>query len=313
MSDFLGNNLLVVDGLNLSFRWKHDRYTVAKDEYNELTYEDALEFLREDRASDYFKEELKETILSIAASYKARKIILLADFGASTYRKGIYDAYKANRGEKQAQERPVDRAIFKVFHEHYTDAIKEIQEDNDDIIVLFSRGIEADDYAGLICSLVTDEFDHIWLVTSDKDWDLLIADNVSRFNWMTKNTWKNVDKTGPRPREITLENWNQHYSYPVDMHLSIKVLQGDDGDNIPGIDGVGPVYAKRVLDKCGGSIYGLLQSLPIKGTAQYIQNINKNKEALRLNIQLMDIKGAIPHIFTAEERAKVLALIQAEL
>ena len=73
MSNFIGNNLLVVDGLNLSFRWKHDRYSISKNEYNELTYEDALEFLREDRSADYFMEELKDTILSIAASSKGQE------------------------------------------------------------------------------------------------------------------------------------------------------------------------------------------------------------------------------------------------
>lgn len=304
MSDFIGNNLLVVDGLNLSFRWKHDRYSVSKDEYNELTYEDALEFLREDRAADYFMEELKDTILSIAASYKARKVVLLADFGSSTWRKGIYPEYKQNREEQRQADRPVDRAIFRVFFEHYSDAIKEIQEEGD-IEVIYSTGIEADDYAALICKTVN-IYDHIWLVTSDKDWDLLISDKVSRFNWMTKSTWKNVRKDGPRPREITLNNWNEHYNYPVDMHLSIKALQGDDGDNLPGIDGVGPVYAKRLLDKVGGSIHKLVESIPVKGTANYIRNLNAGKDIISRNIKLMDITSSIDQVFTQEEKERVL-------
>lgn len=305
MSDFLGNNLLVVDGLNLCFRWKHERYTIGKDEYNELSYEDALEFLREDRAGDYFVEELKDTILSIAASYKARKIVLLADFGSSTWRKDIYPEYKQNREEQRERDRPVDRAIFRIFFEHYTDAIKEIEEEKDAIEVIYSKGIEADDYAALICTTVK-EYDHIWLVSSDKDWDLLISDKVSRFNWRTKSSWKNVRKDGPRPRNITLDNWSEHYTYPVEMHLAIKALQGDEGDNLPGIDGVGPVYAKRLLDKYNGSIDALLNAVPLKGTANYINNLNKGKDIVSRNRLLMDIKASIDKVFTPEEKERVL-------
>lgn len=307
MSDFIGNNLLIVDGLNLSFRWKHDRYTIDKHEYNELSYEDALEFLREDRASDYFKEELVETILSIAASYKAKKIVLLADFGGSDWRKQIYPGYKQNREDQRAEERPVDRAIFRVFFEHYSDAIKEIEEDGD-ITVIYRKGIEADDFAALLCTKVSDSYDHTWLVTSDRDWDLLISNKISRFNWMTKSTWKNVAKTGPRPREITVDNWDQHYAYPVDMHLSIKVLEGDAGDGLPGISGVGPVYARRILDKCGGNIQGVIKALPLSGTAQYIKNLNSSLDTLERNLRLMDIKTSLSEVFTVEEIERVMLL-----
>lgn len=305
MSNFLGNNLLVVDGLNLCFRWKHERFTIDKKLYNDLNYEEAVEFLREDLASEYFGEELKETIHSIAASYKAIKIVLLADFGSSTWRKSKFDQYKGNREEAREKERPVDRAAFKIFFDQYCDAIKEIEQENDGITVIYSRGIEADDYAALICKSVSNAYDHIWLVSSDKDWDLLINDKVSRFNWMTKSSWKNVRKDGPRPREITIENWGEHYAYEPEQHLGVKALQGDDGDNLAGIDGIGPVYAKRLLDRYKG-IEGVLSSIPLAGTAAYIRNVNQNKELIARNVELMDIRASLDQVFTAEEKERVL-------
>lgn len=308
MSDFLGNNLLVVDGLNLCFRWKHDKYVVPENELNDVSFEDALEFLREDMAEHYFKEELVDTINSIAASYKASKIVLLADFGQSKWRSEIYPEYKGNREADRAKNRPCDNAAFRVFFEAYSEAIKEIADEDSGIEVIFEKGIEADDVAAFICNNVVDNYDHIWMVTSDKDWDLLITDKVSRFNWMTKKTWKNIDKTGPRPREITLDNWNQHYKHSPEQHLGVKALMGDTGDNLPGIDGIGPVYALKLLDKYNG-LAGVLKALPIKSSAKYIANLNANKELVIKNELLMDINSSLDKVIPPAFAERILATL----
>ena len=64
-------NLLIVDGLNLSFRWKHQ---------GNLDFE-----------YDYVR-----TVQSLAKSYNCGEIVVLGD-GGSDYRKEIYPEYKANR------------------------------------------------------------------------------------------------------------------------------------------------------------------------------------------------------------------------
>ena len=307
MSDFLGNNLVVVDGLNLCFRWKHERYSVNENGLNDVSFEDALEFLREGMAGNYFKEELEETVNSIAASYKAKKVILLADFGSSKWRKAIFPEYKGNRDKLKEAARPCDNAAFAVFFSHYEEAIKEIAETSDNITVVYERGIEADDMAAFITAHAVD-YAHIWLVSSDKDWDLLISHTVSRFNWMTKNSWKNVDKTGPRPREITLDNWNQHYKHKPNQHLDVKALMGDDGDNLAGIEGVGPVYALRLLDKYSG-LEGVINAVPIKSTAKYIQNLNAGVDIIKRNKLLMDIKSSWVDIIPKDVQDRVLSLI----
>ena len=62
-------NLLIVDGLNVAFRWKHQGVTD-------------------------FKYDYIRTIESLAKSYKAGTIIVCAD-GGSSYRKEIFPEYKA--------------------------------------------------------------------------------------------------------------------------------------------------------------------------------------------------------------------------
>ena len=66
-----GNNLIVIDGLNLAFRYKYANKKVF--------------------AFEYIK-----TIESLANSYEAKDIIVLGD-GGSSYREAIYPNYKGNR------------------------------------------------------------------------------------------------------------------------------------------------------------------------------------------------------------------------
>ena len=79
-------NLLIVDGLNLAFRWKHQ---------NKLDFE-----------HDYVR-----TVESLAKSYNCGNIIILAD-GGSTYRKRLAPDYKGNRAEKYAQQTEQEKAEF---------------------------------------------------------------------------------------------------------------------------------------------------------------------------------------------------------
>ena len=67
------NNLILIDGNNLAFRW-----------------------LNRKNHSDYYDEYIR-TIKSLAKSYRASRIICCYDFGHSYYRKAIRDNYKANR------------------------------------------------------------------------------------------------------------------------------------------------------------------------------------------------------------------------
>ena len=63
-------------------------------------------------------------------------------------------------------------------------------------LTIRQTGLEADDLAAWIVGK-KQEFgiDEIWLISSDKDWDLLIQDKVSRFSTVTR-------------KEITLDNWD---------------------------------------------------------------------------------------------------------
>ena len=241
-----GNNLLVVDGLNLAFRYKYANKKVF--------------------ANDYIN-----TIQSLANSYSAKQIVVLGD-GGSSYREAIYPDYKGNRKELRAKQTEQEGLDFQDFLEEFTRAFELLGE----MYTTFRfKGVEADDIAAYIVGCCSNPFDHIWLMSSDKDWDLLIDENVSRFSYVSR-------------KEVTLTNWSEHYDYPQDEHISIKVLQGDKGDNVPGVTGVGIKRAISLVETYGNALE-IHSQLPIDSKYKYIQNLNEFGDKIILNYELMDL------------------------
>ena len=244
------DNLMVVDALNLSFRYRHSK--------------------KEDFATDYVR-----TIQSLAKSYKSKWIVIVADKGSSSYRKNLYPEYKANRKEKYANQTEAEQAEFAKFMSDYEDALVMLQETTDYPLLRFN-GVEADDIAAYISSKVDDyPIDHLWLISTDKDYDLLIRDKISRFSYVTR-------------KEITNNNWSTHYDFNPEDYISIKCLQGDTGDNVFGVEGIGPKRAQALIEQYGTAL-DIVASLPINSKLKYVQNLNNSGDLIMLNYQLMDL------------------------
>jgi len=241
-----GNNILIVDSLNLAFRYKHVG--------------------RFDFAADYYK-----TVKSLAKSYSASRVILTCDWGKSFYRKNLYPEYKADREAKVAQQTEEEKQDFLDFFKGYEEAMEYCKSS---FTILKYHGVEADDIAAYLTHYILKDIeDDIWLISSDKDWDLLLMPNVHRFSYVTR-------------KEYTLENWSEYYEYPHEMALSVKVLVGGK-DNVSGIPGVGPKRAHTLLKQYGDA-FEVYDNIPIPGKAVYIQNTNKFEENILRNIELID-------------------------
>lgn len=244
-----GNNLLLVDGLNMAFSF---------------------------RGKLNFQEQYVKMITSLKRSYKASKVIVCVDKGSSTYRKGIYPEYKQNRKVKQETQTEAERLEFEAFFKCFEEALL-LLEESTDFPILRYQGVEADDSLAYICSKFKKlPQDHIWVVSSDRDLNLLVDDNVSQFSYVTR-------------KEFTVENWHEHYEWDRDSYISIKCLMGDSGDNVPGVPGIGPKKAATLVEQYG-STYDIISSLPISSKYRYISNLNAfGGEALMLNYRLMDL------------------------
>jgi DNA polymerase-1 len=242
------NTLLVVDALNLAFRYKHSGAT--------------------DFAEDYLR-----TVQSLKKSYKASHVIIACDQGSSSYRKAIYPVYKQNRKDKFELQTEAEKAQFELFFEDFNKTLEHIKSSTDYPVIKY-QGVEADDIAAYIVAQKL-PVDNIWLVSSDKDWDLLVGPTVSRFSYVTR-------------KETTIDNWNEHYDFEPEDYISIKCLTGDSGDNVAGVPGIGPKRAVGLISEYG-STWDIIASIPISGKYKYIEALNQCKDQLELNYKLMDL------------------------
>lgn len=246
-----GNNLLVVDALNLAFRWKHNK--------------------RKPFASDFVR-----TIQSFASSYGARQVIVVGDKGKSIFRKEIFPEYKGNRDEKFANKTDEEKEDDKIFFEYFNDAIKLCEATFPTFI---KQGVEADDLAGVIVQVMSpkEDYDTIWLISTDGDWDTLLQPNkVKRFSY----------KTG---REYTTDNmYEEHGVDTVEQFIALKAIQGDLGDNIRGVDGIGPKRCYGILREYK-TIIDVLDNIPLPGNQMFIKNLNNSYDIIERNIQLVDL------------------------
>ena len=113
------NCTLIVDALNLAFRWKHQGRTD-------------------------FRYEYEKTVQSLARSYDCKKVIITADWGSSEYRKNISSDYKQNRKDKVAEQSEEEKIAFEEFFEEYEATLELLSENYP---ILRFKGVEADDIA----------------------------------------------------------------------------------------------------------------------------------------------------------------------
>ena len=241
---------LIVDALNLGFRWKHSGSTDFVDDY-------------------------RRTIDSLKKSYKASHVIICCDSGSSSYRKALYPEYKQNRKDRYETQTTEEQLAFERFFTEFNRTM-DSYKNGDSPFFRFEK-CEADDIAAyIIRNRKTFGITGAVLISSDKDWDLLVQPDVMRFSYVTR-------------KEITWENWHEHYDYNPDDHISIKCLTGDTGDNIPGVPGVGPKKALQLVQEYG-STYDIIANMPINSRYKYINNLNDfGVDNLILNYKLMDL------------------------
>lgn len=237
-------NLLLVDCNNLSYRY------IRRANYNS------------------YGDDFVRTIRSLAKSYDACRTFACFDYGKSYYRMEMFDDYKGNRKEELNEEEQQKKdEFFSVLN-----VLPEII--GKDVVKL--RGVEADDTICYLVERYKSEFDHVWIVSSDKDLIQLVDDNVSIFNIFSR-------------KEITKDSLFENLQVTPSEFMLSRIIEGDTGDNIIGIEGIGPKRA-QALAREYKTLDALLKAMPISGRSKYIQNLNAGAETLVKNEKLINLK-----------------------
>lgn len=267
------NNLVIVDMINIA----HRVGSSVKD-------------------GKAFARKMMEDIQHFSKEYDARKTILLTDKGKSSFRVELLPEYKANRKANREKLSEAEQRAKAEWFEKMKEGIRIVEEE---MKIFGYKGVEADDLASVIVQTYseTEEFDHIWLISTDGDWDTLLSEVVSRYSFYTK-------------REYRLEDMYENSGVDTpEQFASLKALQGDIGDNITGIDGIGAKRGYGLLREYGTAM-DIYDALPLPGKQKFIASLNAGADVLFRNIQLVDLIS-----FSAEalEHAGVLNQFKQEL
>ena len=183
-------------------------------------------------------------------------IIAAFDLKAPTFRHKIYDKYKAGRKpmpDELAMQIPIMKEILK----------------NYGCIVLEKEGYEADDILGTIAKKCNENGDSCVIATGDRDSLQLVSQSVTVQLAATK-------AGAPEVRIYDIQKIKEEYGVLPEQMIEIKALQGDNSDNIPGVQGVGPKTAGDLIQK-----YGSIEKLYDNIEEKEIRENLKNKLALK--------------------------------
>ncbi len=138
-----------------------------------------------------------------------------------SFRHEMYEDYKANRTEMPDDLEP------------QIPYIRELTEKLG-ILAIDKKSFEADDIIGTLAVMGAKENLEVSIVSGDKDFAQLVGDRITLYD-----TMKNVryDRAG------VVEKWGVEPEQIID-YLAIV---GDTSDNIPGVRGVGPKGAQKLL------------------------------------------------------------------
>ncbi len=193
--------------------------------------------------------------------------VVFFDVKGLTFRHEMYDQYKANRPpmpEELAIQIPDIKKIISAFN----------------IPVVEKVGFEADDLVGTYSKIAQKKGFEVVMVTGDKDFIQLITD--------TCVLWDPMKDTIKDRREI-----KNDMGIEPEQFIDVLGLAGDSSDNIPGVKGVGPKTAIKLIKEFGSiqNIYEDLDSL--KPKKKLYENLSTSKDIVSLSRDLATIDTSV--------------------
>ncbi len=217
-------------------------------------------------------------LLAILEKENPSHIGVAFDTSGPTPRHIRYPAYKAQRDEmpeELAAAIPHVKALCRAFH----------------IPVLELEGFEADDIIGTLVKRAEPEGFECFMVTPDKDFAQLIS--TQTFMWKPGRKGTDHEIIGlPQLPEI----WG--VAEPCQI-IDLLGLMGDASDNIPGIPGIGPKTAQKLIAEFGSIEALIAGSSKLKGRQKEL--VETHSDQALLSKELATIITDVPVAVTWED------------
>ena len=255
--------LYLIDGMALIYR---SHYAMA---YNPLMTSSGI------HTSAIFG--FVNSVIKIIKDENPDYLCITMDTKGPTFRHEMYDAYKANR---KAMPDEIQQQI-PIFYDLFKDS---------NIPVLELKGFEADDILGTLTSKINENNLMKYIVSGDKDLMQLVNKSTNIYsigNKFKPLTIYNEDKV--------LDKWGIEPSKMID-YLS---LIGDSSDNIPGVAGVGPKTALKLLMEYN-NLENIYESIDEIKNPKLKDKLIDNKENALMSKELVTIDLDVPVSFSLD-------------
>jgi DNA polymerase I len=213
-------------------------------------------------------------ILKLVKDQKPHMLAVVCDGKGHSFRKQLYEGYKANRPTAPDDLKAQMGRVREVADAY---AIPCYERD----------GVEADDLIASLVRIARAKGHQVVIVSADKDLLQLVGDGVSMLDTMKNKVFgprETVEKLGVTPAQVR-------------DYLS---LVGDSSDNIPGVPSVGPKTACELLNQFG-SLEGVYEAVPEFKKKALKQKLEDNRELAFLSRQLVTLKDDFELPFSEAE------------
>ena len=208
------------------------------------------------------------TLLKLIHDKDPEYISVFFDARGETFRHEIYKDYKANRPpmpDDLALQIPYVKKIIKAFN----------------FPCIEEQGFEADDLIGTYARIAQENGFEVVMVTGDKDFMQLVTENAVIFDPM-------------KDMQINIHTIKKDFSLSPDQIIDMLGLAGDASDNIPGVPGVGPKTAIKLLSEFK-SIENLFENLDsLKNKKSLYKKLEENRDQAFLSRKLVVIDQYAP-------------------
>jgi DNA polymerase I len=215
-------------------------------------------------------------LLKLRRELQPDYIVVTFDLKGPTTRHEEFENYKATR--KPMPDDLIPQIPF----------IKEIVR-GFSICILEKQGIEADDLIGTLTVRANEKGWRTALISGDKDLMQLVDDHVTMIDTMKEKTYDVAavkEKFGVAPDKV----------------VEILGLMGDTSDNIPGVPGIGPKTAQRLIEEYG-SVEEVIKNAGNLKNIKLRDSFRQYAEQARLSRQLANIRKDIDIDFDLQTAA----------
>ncbi|MEE8251082.1 MAG: DNA polymerase I [Gemmatimonadales bacterium] len=195
----------------------------------------------------------------------------------SSFRTDYYPEYKATREKLDDElQEDFDRSVARI----------------EDLLGAFSvrlvsvDGYEADDVIGTLAERAHSRLDVV-IVSGDKDFYQLVSPHVSLLN---------PGRRGPAAVDeqlVTTENAHERLGVQPEQVVDFLALVGDSSDNVPGVRGIGPKTAQKLIESYG-SLESILENAANVSGKRAREALLVEAENALLSRKLVTIKRDVP-------------------